>query len=168
MSGKHASVFDAETDLDVSGFLPKEAVTPTVRPEEVRAVSEAANFQNREPPREMPAEPPRREPRRYRTGRNIQLRRARPGRASETDGTTRAPVRGSRVGTAPSACRRSIARRPAQSYGRAGGGSLPSPSYGARPWRRCERRGAWDRRRSQAAFWPPCGAAGRRPTALFW
>jgi hypothetical protein len=73
MSGKRASVFDADTDLDVSGFAPKEAVMPTVRPEEVRAVSEAANFQSREPPREIPTEPPRREPRRYRTGRNIQL-----------------------------------------------------------------------------------------------
>ena len=73
MSGKRASIFGADSDLDVSGFSPKETVTPTVRPEQVRAVSEAANFQSREPPREMPAEPPRREPRRYRTGRNIQL-----------------------------------------------------------------------------------------------
>jgi hypothetical protein len=73
MSGKRASIFGADSDLDVSGFSPKETVTPTVRPEQVRAVSEAANFQSREPPRDMPAEPPRREPRRYRTGRNIQL-----------------------------------------------------------------------------------------------
>jgi hypothetical protein len=72
MSGKRASIFDAETDLDVSGFSPKEAVTPTVPAEQVRAVSEAAKFQSREPPRDR-TELPRREPRRYRTGRNIQL-----------------------------------------------------------------------------------------------
>jgi hypothetical protein len=73
MSGKRASIFDAETDLDVSGFSPKEAVTPTVPAEQVRAVSEAAKFQSREPPRDIRPEPPKREPRRYRTGRNIQL-----------------------------------------------------------------------------------------------
>jgi hypothetical protein len=73
MTGKRASVFDAEPELDVAGFAPKEAVTPTVRPEQVRAVSEAANFQSREPMREIQAGPPKREPRRYRTGRNIQL-----------------------------------------------------------------------------------------------
>jgi hypothetical protein len=74
MSGKRASVFDVEAELDVSGFTPREAVVPTtVRPEQVRAVSEAANFQSREPPLEVLAEPPKREPRRYRTGRNVQL-----------------------------------------------------------------------------------------------
>ena len=73
MTGKRASIFDAELELDVAGFAPKEAVTPTVRPEEVRAVSEAANFQSREPRHEIQAVPPKREPRRYRTGRNIQL-----------------------------------------------------------------------------------------------
>lgn len=73
MSGKRASIFDAESELDVSGFLPKKAAAPKVQPEQVRAVSEAANFQSREPRREILAEPPRREPRRYRTGRNIQL-----------------------------------------------------------------------------------------------
>ena len=73
MSGKRASIFDAESELDVSGFVPKEAAAPKVRPEQVRAVSEAANFQSREPRREILAESPRREPRRYRTGRNIQL-----------------------------------------------------------------------------------------------
>jgi hypothetical protein len=73
MSGKRASVFDAESDLDVSGFSPKEALTPTVPPEQVRAVSETAKFQSREPPREIATERPKREPRRYRTGRNIQL-----------------------------------------------------------------------------------------------
>jgi hypothetical protein len=73
MSGKRASVFDTETDLDVSGFSPKEVVTPTAPLDQVRAVSEAAKFQSRERPREIRPVPPRREPRRYRTGRNIQL-----------------------------------------------------------------------------------------------
>ena len=73
MKGKRASVFDAESDLDVSGFVPKDAVRSTVRPEQVRAVSEAASFQSRERRREMLVNAPKREPRRYRTGRNIQL-----------------------------------------------------------------------------------------------
>lgn len=73
MSGKRASVFDGEEELDVSGFAPKEATPPTVRPDQVRAVSEAANFQSREPPRVIPTGLPKREPRRHRTGRNIQL-----------------------------------------------------------------------------------------------
>ena len=73
MSGKRAGIFEAESELDVSGFAPKEAATTKVRPEQVRAVSEAANFQSREPPREIRVGSPNREPRRYRTGRNIQL-----------------------------------------------------------------------------------------------
>ena len=73
MSGKRASIFEADAELDVSGFAPKQVVTPEVGPEQVRAVSEGANFQSREPPRKILAGPPKREPRRYRTGRNIQL-----------------------------------------------------------------------------------------------
>ena len=73
MSGKRASIFEAESELDVSGFAPKDVVTPKLQPEQVRAVSEAANFQSREPPREILADSRKREPRRYRTGRNIQL-----------------------------------------------------------------------------------------------
>jgi hypothetical protein len=77
MSGKRAGVFDAEDDLDVSGFTPRATARPKVRPEQVRAVSEAAQFQSREPqpPRreQVSASPSPREPRRYRTGRNIQL-----------------------------------------------------------------------------------------------
>ena len=73
MSGKRASIFEAESELDVSGFAPKDVVTPKVQPEQVRAVSEAANFQSREPPREILTDSRKREPRRYRTGRNIQL-----------------------------------------------------------------------------------------------
>jgi hypothetical protein len=72
MSGKRASVFEAEPELDISGFVPEQAVTRKARPEQVRAISEAANFQSREAPREILGSP-KREPRRYRTGRNIQL-----------------------------------------------------------------------------------------------
>ena len=73
MSGKRAGIFDTEAELDVSGFTPEITGNPKARPEQVRAVSEAANFQSREPPRPMIASSPKREPRRYRTGRNIQL-----------------------------------------------------------------------------------------------
>ena len=72
MSGKRASVFD-DLNLDVSGFSPKAPATPAVPPEQVRAVSEALNFQSREASPQMLPESHRREPRRYRTGRNIQL-----------------------------------------------------------------------------------------------
>jgi len=69
-----ASVFDADNELDVSGFLPRTVERPGAKPEQVRAVSETAQFQSREPRREPPtASTGRREPRRYRTGRNIQL-----------------------------------------------------------------------------------------------
>ena len=72
MSGKRAGIFDTESELDVSGFIP-ETGGPKARPEQVRAISEAANFHSREPPRPIVASSPKREPRRYRTGRNIQL-----------------------------------------------------------------------------------------------
>jgi hypothetical protein len=74
MTATRAGVFDGEDDLDVSGFAPKPAERPTVKPEQVRAVSEAAQFQSREPRRDaVPATMAKREPRRYRTGRNTQL-----------------------------------------------------------------------------------------------
>jgi hypothetical protein len=74
MAAKRAGVFDVEDDLDVSGFVPKVATQSVGRPEQVRAVSEAAQFQSREPRRDMVSAPPiKREPRRYRTGRNMQL-----------------------------------------------------------------------------------------------
>lgn len=73
MNGKRASIFDDNTEIDVSGFAPKEGATPVAPPEQVRAVSESAHFQSRERPPELRAPSPPREPRRYRTGRNIQL-----------------------------------------------------------------------------------------------
>jgi hypothetical protein len=79
MSGERAGIFDTEDEVDVSGFAPKAPAGRTVRPEQVRAVSEGANFRSREarPPVpktvEVAMQPIRREPRRYRTGRNTQL-----------------------------------------------------------------------------------------------
>ena len=70
MTGERASLFEAEDTLDVTGFAPRPASPSTIRPEQVRAVSEAANFRSREP---HPPTAVRREPRRYRTGRNVQL-----------------------------------------------------------------------------------------------
>ena len=77
MSNARAGVFDAEDELDVSGFAPKkvESGSKPVAPEQVRAVSEGSSFRSREPAGRTapPAARPRREPRLYRTGRNIQL-----------------------------------------------------------------------------------------------
>ena len=74
MPTKRAGVFDTEDDLDVSDFAPKAMERPAAKAEQVRAVSETAQFQSREPRREQPhATTSKREPRRYRTGRNIQL-----------------------------------------------------------------------------------------------
>lgn len=75
---KRASIFEESGDLDLSGFAPKVAPDTKAPPaEQVRAVSESANFPSREPKRAKaePAkvEPLKREPRRYRTGRNVQF-----------------------------------------------------------------------------------------------
>lgn len=70
VTGERASLFEPEDTLDVSDFAPKPASASTIRPEQVRAVSEAARFRSREP--QSPA-PLSREPRRHRTGRNVQL-----------------------------------------------------------------------------------------------
>lgn len=74
MPKQRASFFDddGEVALDISSFAPKaapSAASPTR--EQVKSVSEAANFPSREG-----AKPPAkaaREPRRYRTGRNVQF-----------------------------------------------------------------------------------------------
>ncbi len=98
MSTERASVFDQGPDLDISGFKPRTAAKPAAQPDQVKAISETANFVSREPapstpqaahdfatrvpvarsaektiPREARKEPTLREPRRHRTGRNIQL-----------------------------------------------------------------------------------------------
>jgi hypothetical protein len=75
MAEERASIF-GEDDLDVSGFKPKAPAKPANDPapvlEQVRAVSEAANFRSRDP-KSQPEQPVRREQRRHRTGRNVQL-----------------------------------------------------------------------------------------------
>jgi len=70
---QRASFLDDDA-LDVSDFAPKTVPREAARPEQIRAVSEAAQFQSRDP-KSLPvaAAPVRREPRRYRTGRNTQL-----------------------------------------------------------------------------------------------
>jgi hypothetical protein len=88
MSSERASVFDHGPDIDISGFNPRTAAKPAAQPDQVKAVSETANFVSREPIRaplqpapapvaralqEAQREPITREPRRHRTGRNIQL-----------------------------------------------------------------------------------------------
>jgi hypothetical protein len=74
MSTERASVFDHGPDIDISGFKPRTAAKPAAQPEQVKAISETANFVSREPIR-TPPQPAtiKREPRRHRTGRNIQL-----------------------------------------------------------------------------------------------
>jgi hypothetical protein len=86
MTSQRASVFDQGPEIDISGFEPRKAAKPAARPDQVKAISETANFVSREPvapspkaertpraPREPQKEPTAREPRRHRTGRNIQL-----------------------------------------------------------------------------------------------
>ena len=83
MPKSRASIFEQDEDLDLSAFQPKPAVDPIApSAEEVRAVSEKANFRSREAraqsgavraPGELAANPQLRQQRRYRTGRNVQL-----------------------------------------------------------------------------------------------
>ncbi|MGA9391858.1 MAG: hypothetical protein WBV69_15600 [Candidatus Sulfotelmatobacter sp.] len=88
MTTQRASVFDQGPEIDISGFEPRKIAKPAARPDEVKAISETANFVSREPAlsappaapvpvgrasREAQREPIVREPRRHRTGRNIQL-----------------------------------------------------------------------------------------------
>jgi len=85
MSNSRARIFENDDDLDLSGFRPKASPDPTAPPpEQVRAVTEAANFRSREPVRPMSANSApapsttegsgrRRQPRVHRTGRNVQF-----------------------------------------------------------------------------------------------
>jgi|CZKX01.1.fsa_nt_gi hypothetical protein len=103
MSSERASVFDHGPEIDISGFKPRTEAKPAAQPDQVKAVSETANFVSRDPiqaplqsaparlreaqrngqssegrdtqnlSREAQREPITREPRRHRTGRNIQL-----------------------------------------------------------------------------------------------
>jgi hypothetical protein len=75
MARGRASIFDdfAEAPpIDISGFSPRPAAVPAPpTQEQVKAVSEAANFPSREGAKASAK--PKREPRRYRTGRNVQF-----------------------------------------------------------------------------------------------
>jgi hypothetical protein len=77
MADERASIFTDDADLDVSAFKPKAPAQPAEKPavqrEQVRVVSEGANFRSREPKLATTPMPLRREPRRHRTGRNVQL-----------------------------------------------------------------------------------------------
>lgn len=66
-SNPRAGIFDTD---DLSDFAPRTSL-PQAKPEEVRAVAEAASFVSREG--DVPPGPPQRSPRRHRTGRNVQL-----------------------------------------------------------------------------------------------
>jgi hypothetical protein len=76
MAEERASIFDVGDDeLDVRAFKPKppaKLVDAAVPVEQVRAVSETAQFRSRDP-KPPPLQPVRREQRRHRTGRNVQL-----------------------------------------------------------------------------------------------
>jgi len=71
---ERASIFDGDSDFDVSKFAPKQSKPKTeTSAEAVRAVAENSDFRSREPapaPKKAPAE---KERRRYTTGRNVQL-----------------------------------------------------------------------------------------------
>jgi hypothetical protein len=75
MVKSRASVFSDSPEIDLSDFAvkpPAELKAPS--PEQVRAVSEAANFRSREASPPPPTAPRKsRTPRRYRTGRNVQI-----------------------------------------------------------------------------------------------
>jgi hypothetical protein len=73
MTGGRASIFDEETDLDLSGFEPKKrrTATPAESADKVRALSEANNFPSRAARPQSAESSPHRRGRR--TGRNMQL-----------------------------------------------------------------------------------------------
>jgi hypothetical protein len=81
MANSRARLFEESNDIDLSGFKPKEAPAPMAPPaEQVKAVSESANFRSREPTNNAPdatsppeALKPKRQPRTHRTGRNVQF-----------------------------------------------------------------------------------------------
>ena len=74
MSKSRASIFEDLKEIDVSGFAPKTANDAGAPPaQQVRAVTEAANFRSREAPAQKPETKPKRAARRYRTGRNVQF-----------------------------------------------------------------------------------------------
>jgi hypothetical protein len=74
MSKQRASLFEEAPALDVGSFAPKTSVDARApAAEQVRTVSEAAQFRSREGATTKPDRPAKREHRRYRTGRNVQF-----------------------------------------------------------------------------------------------
>jgi hypothetical protein len=74
MVKQRVSIFDVGEQLDVSSFAPK-TKTDSSAPaaEQVRAVSQSAQFRSREAPTPKSEIPSKRTVRRYRTGRNVQF-----------------------------------------------------------------------------------------------
>ena len=76
MAKSRASIFGEEESLplDIGAFTPKSADDNRAPPaEQVRAVSQAANFKSREPAAAKTEKPAKRAARRFRTGRNVQF-----------------------------------------------------------------------------------------------
>jgi len=77
MSKSRASIFDEVDEvktLDLTNFAPKTAKDENAPPpQQVRALTEAANFRSREASTQKPEAKPKRAARRYRTGRNVQF-----------------------------------------------------------------------------------------------
>jgi hypothetical protein len=77
MQKSRTSIFGADESatIDIAGFAPKAEVDRKAPPaDQVKAISQAANFNSREPaPAKPSTKPAKRAPRRYRTGRNVQL-----------------------------------------------------------------------------------------------
>jgi hypothetical protein len=74
MTKPRASIFEVDSELDVTAFAPKTGIdTKAPAAEQVRAVAEAAHFRSREPALAKPQGKPNRAARRYRTGRNVQF-----------------------------------------------------------------------------------------------
>jgi hypothetical protein len=75
MGKQRASIFvEEEQRLDISGFAPKsKADSSAPPPDEVRAVSQRANFRSREAADAKPESKSKRSPRQHRTGRNVQF-----------------------------------------------------------------------------------------------
>ena len=74
MAKSRASVFEEMKELDLGGFAPKSTIdTHAPLPQEVRAVTEAAQFRSREALAPKAPSKSKRAARRYRTGRNVQF-----------------------------------------------------------------------------------------------
>lgn len=76
MSKSRASIFDDGDvkELDLGSFAPKSAKDANAPPpQQVRAVTETANFRSREATVTKPETKSKRAVRRYRTGRNVQF-----------------------------------------------------------------------------------------------